>query len=56
MKNWNNIIKALGILYMVVTFVFTVWIIASWLNVGFNNHSTEAIQNIWSWNFFKLFF
>lgn len=33
-----------------------VWVFISWLNVAFNNCSPETIGNIWSWNFFVVFF
>lgn len=51
-KNYiATLIKNLVILLIVI---FDIWMIASWLNVGFNNASPEAVQNIWTWNFFKV--
>lgn len=36
--------------------VLDIWVFISWLNVAFNNSSPETICNIWSWNFFNVFF
>lgn len=33
-----------------------IWLVASWLNVAFNNCCPETVGNIWSWNFFTVFF
>ena len=50
------ILDTLKAFLMTVMVMFIVWLFISWLNVGFNNQSPETIQNIWSWNFFKVFF
>ena len=52
----NIVLETLKAFLMTMMIMFIVWIFASWLNVGFNNSSPETIQNIWSWNFFKVFF
>ena len=33
-----------------------IWIFVSWVNVAMNNTSPDTIANIWSFNFFKVFF
>ena len=48
------ILETMKAFLMTVMVMFIVWIFVSWLNVGFNNQSPEAIQNIWSWNFFTV--
>ena len=50
------VLKTLKAFMMTMMVMFIVWVFISWLNVGFNNSSPETIQNIWSWNFFKVFF
>ena len=50
------ILDTLKAFLMTVMVIFIIWMIISWLNVGFNNSNPETIQNIWSWNFFKVFF
>ncbi len=49
-------LETLKAFLMTMMVMFIVWVFISWLNVGFNNSSPETIQNIWSWNFFKVFF
>ena len=55
-SNLHIVLETLKAFLMTVMVIFIVWMIISWLNVGFNNQSPETIQNIWSWNFFKVFF
>lgn len=49
MKIITDTLKAF---FMTIMILLLVWMVISWLNVGFNNSSPETIQNIWSWNFF----
>lgn len=50
------ILETMKAFLMTVMVMFIAWVFISWLNVVFNNSSPETIQNIWSWNFFKVFF
>ena len=48
-------IEAIIIAAIIIIILMDVWIAASWFNVIFNNGSSEAAMNIWSFNFFRLF-
>lgn len=50
------VLETLKAFMMTIMIMIIVWVFISWLNVVFNNISPETIQNIWSWNFFKLLF
>lgn len=50
------VLETLKAFMMTIMVMFIAWAFISWLNIGFNNSSPETIQNIWSWNFFKVFF
>ena len=50
------ILETLKAFFMTILVMAFIWVFASWLNVGFNNQSPETVQNIWAWNFFKVFF
>lgn len=58
MKNsvMRIILETLKAFMMTMLVMLLIWVFISWLNVGFNNQSPEVVQNIWSWNFFKVFF
>lgn len=54
MKKRTKLCKILDAVIMTIAILFIIWAVASWLNVGFNNYSSEAAKNIWSWNLFML--
>jgi hypothetical protein len=40
--------KALNAVYLAVVILFCTWVIASWMNVGFNNHKPEVTYQAWN--------
>ena len=48
MKIITDTLKAF---FMTIMILLLVWMVISWLNVGFNNYP-NTIKNIWDWNFF----
>ena len=49
MKIITDTLKAF---FMTIMILLLVWMVISWLNVGFNNSDSNTIKNIWDWNFF----
>lgn len=45
--------------FNLITFIcvlFFLWVLISWVNVATCNNQPNAMDMIWSWNFFKVFF
>lgn len=51
-----SILSLIKFIIIAALISFDIWVVISWLNVGFNNASPETINNIWTWNFFQVFF
>ena len=56
MNTKMNIKSLISFIFTVVCAVFLLWVVLSILNTVSHNGSVEAAKNIWSWNFFKVFF
>lgn len=48
----NRVFNALTLLCI----LFFLWVLISWVNVATCNNQPNAMEMIWNWNFFKVFF